>query len=33
MKALVLREHGGNDALRIETAFPDLVPGEDDVPG
>ena len=31
MKALVLREHGGNDALRIETDFPDPTPGEGDV--
>lgn len=31
MKALVLREHGGNDALRIETDFPDPIPGEGDV--
>ena len=31
MKALVLREHGGNDALRIETGFPDPTPGEGDV--
>ena len=30
MKALVLREHGG-DGLRLETDFPDPVPGEDDV--
>jgi alcohol dehydrogenase len=31
MKALVLREHGGNDKLRIEADFPDPVPGEGDV--
>jgi alcohol dehydrogenase len=31
MKALVLREHGGNDRLRLETDFPDPVPGEGDV--
>ena len=31
MKALVLREHGGNDALRIETDFPDPAPGDGDV--
>ncbi len=31
MKALVLREHGGNDRLHIETDFPDPVPGEGDV--
>lgn len=31
MKALVLREHGGNDALRLETDFPDPTPGEGDV--
>src|SRR5229473_7495456 len=30
MKALVLREHGG-DGLRLETEFPDPVPGEGDV--
>jgi alcohol dehydrogenase len=30
MKALVLREHGG-DGLRLETGFPDPVPGEGDV--
>src|SRR6202166_236648 len=30
MKALVLREHGG-DGLRLETDFPDPVPGEGDV--
>ena len=31
MKALVLREHGGNDKLSYETDFPDPVPGEGDV--
>ena len=31
MKALVLREHGGNEALRVETDFPDPAPGEGDV--
>ena len=31
MRALVLREHGGNDALRLETDFPDPTPGEGDV--
>ena len=31
MKALVLREHGGNDVLRLETDFPDPTPGEGDV--
>ncbi len=31
MKALVLREHGGNDQLAVETDFPDPVPGEGDV--
>src|SRR6266567_1417779 len=30
MRALVLREHGG-DGLRLETGFPDPVPGEGDV--
>jgi len=30
MKALVLREHGG-EGLRLETGFPDPVPGEGDV--
>src|SRR6266404_1597828 len=30
MKALVLREHGG-EGLRLETDFPDPVPGEGDV--
>ncbi len=31
MKALVLREHGGNEALRIEHDFPDPAPGAGDV--
>ena len=31
MKAVVLREHGGSDALRLETDFPDPTPGEGDV--
>jgi len=31
MKAMVLREHGGNDRLCYETDFPDPVPGEGDV--
>lgn len=31
MKALVLREHGGNDRLRIEADFPDPHPGAGDV--
>jgi 2-desacetyl-2-hydroxyethyl bacteriochlorophyllide A dehydrogenase len=31
MKALVLREHGGNDMLRIEPNFPDPGAGEGDV--
>ncbi len=31
MRALVLREHGGNDMLRLETDFPDPTPGEGDV--
>jgi alcohol dehydrogenase len=31
MKAMVLREHGGNDILRYETDFPDPMPGEGDV--
>ncbi len=31
MKALILREHGGNDKLAIETDFPDPTPGEGDV--
>ena len=31
MKALVLREHGGNDALRIEERFPDPTPSDGDV--
>ena len=31
MKAMVLREHGGMDKLRLETDFPDPVPGEGDV--
>ena len=30
MRALVLREHGGG-GLRLETGFPDPVPGEGDV--
>ncbi len=30
MRALVLREHG-SDGLRLETGFPDPVPGEGDV--
>jgi alcohol dehydrogenase len=31
LRALVLREHGGNDMLRLETDFPDPTPGEGDV--
>ncbi|MBV9860635.1 MAG: zinc-binding dehydrogenase [Alphaproteobacteria bacterium] len=31
MKALVLREHGGNDRLRLEADFPDPTAGEGDV--
>ena len=31
MRALVLREHGGNEALRLEADFPDPAPGEGDV--
>ena len=31
MKALVLREHGDNDKLRLENDFPDPVPNEGDV--
>ena len=31
MKAVVLREHGGNDKLTLETDFPDPVAGEGDV--
>jgi alcohol dehydrogenase len=31
MKAMVLREHGGNDRLHYETDFPDPVPREGDV--
>ncbi len=31
MRALVLREHGDNDKLVLETDFPDPVPGEGDV--
>ena len=31
MKALVLREHGGDDKLVLETGFPDPEPGEGDV--
>ncbi|QVQ28368.1 quinone oxidoreductase family protein [Achromobacter deleyi] len=31
MKAIVLREHGGSDKLRLETNFPDPVAGPDDV--
>jgi alcohol dehydrogenase len=31
MKAVVLREHGGNDKLVLETDFPDPIPGEGDV--
>jgi alcohol dehydrogenase len=31
MKAMVLRAHGGKDALRLETDFPDPVAGEGDV--
>ncbi len=31
MKALVLREHGDNDRLVLETGFPDPIPGEGDV--
>ncbi len=31
MKAIVLREHGGSDKLRLETGFPDPVAGPDDV--
>lgn len=31
MKAIVLREHGGNDKLRFEPEFPDPAAGPDDV--
>jgi len=31
MKAIVLKEHGGNDRLEFEPHFPDPVPGEGDV--
>ena len=31
MKAVVLREHGGNDKLALELDFPDPTPGEGDV--
>lgn len=31
MKAIVLREHGGSDKLRLETEFPDPIAGPDDV--
>ena len=31
MKAMVLREHGGSEKLRLETDFPDPQPGEGDV--
>lgn len=31
MRALVLRQHGGNDMLRLESDFPDPTPGEGDV--
>jgi alcohol dehydrogenase len=31
LKALILREHGGNDQLSYETDFPDPVPGDGDV--
>ncbi|MCU5775525.1 zinc-binding dehydrogenase [Erwiniaceae bacterium BAC15a-03b] len=31
MKAIVLREHGDNDRLRLENDFPDPQPGKDDV--
>ncbi|WP_020200861.1 zinc-binding dehydrogenase [Cupriavidus sp. WS] len=31
MKAIVLREHGGNDKLRLETEFPDPVAGPGEV--
>ena len=31
MKAMVLREHGGMENLRLETDFPDPVIGEGDV--
>jgi alcohol dehydrogenase len=31
LKALVLREHGGNEKLQFETGFPDPTPGEGDV--
>ena len=31
MRALVLREHGGNDRLALEADFPDPTPGEGDV--
>ena len=31
MKALVLREHGGNEKLSLETDFPDPTPGDGDV--
>ncbi|WP_410015562.1 zinc-binding dehydrogenase [Sodalis sp. C49] len=31
MKAIVLREHGGNEKLRLENAFPDPIAGRGDV--
>ncbi|NDL61679.1 quinone oxidoreductase family protein [Acerihabitans arboris] len=31
MKAIVLREHGGNDKLRLENGFPDPIAGAGDV--
>lgn len=31
MRALVMRQHGGNDTLRLETDFPEPTPGEGDV--
>lgn len=31
MRALVLREHGGNEKLRLEIDFPDPAPGDGDV--
>ncbi len=31
MKAIVLREHGGNETLRLETHFPDPIAGPGDV--
>ena len=31
MKAMVLREHGGSEKMRLEADFPDPVAGEGDV--